>query len=76
MRKIRLEMDALRVESFAMEADAHAGRGTVRGRDESFGGMGCRSNDGTECQTYEGGTSCASGGQLCVCACDPTPNCV
>lgn len=64
MRKIRIEIESLEVESFATVSGDAAEGGTVHGRQLSFD---------TYCETMcAGGTSCESGGQRCVCGCDPT----
>jgi hypothetical protein len=43
MEKIRLNLDALAVETFATTKDDGADRGTVRGHDSGGSGVGCAS---------------------------------
>jgi len=57
MKKIRLDMDALAVETFATTKDDGAGRGTVRGHDSAGSGIGCVSM----------GCDSASGLEQCIC---------
>ena len=57
MKKIRLELEALSVETFAATTDDGAGRGTVHGRDSAGSGIGCVSL----------GCDSASGLEQCIC---------
>ena len=57
MRKIQLDLDHLKVESFATTKDAGAGRGTVRGHDSGASGIGCGSL----------GCESISGLERCIC---------
>jgi hypothetical protein len=53
MKKLRLEIDQLKVESFDVREEASADRGTVHGRD-SYSGEPCnRSNWGWCVPSYE-----------------------
>ena len=64
MRKLKLEMDALVVESFATHASGDAGRGTVDG----LGGTKVDPSCGT-CETWIGETCDASCGGTCDAGC-------
>lgn len=72
MRKIRLEIENLSVESFDTAADPSAGRGTVHGHhthlDLSCEGSCFQTNCGAEC-TYDHGCTQAGGcgGQTGTC---------
>lgn len=57
MNKIRLDMDALAVETFATTKDEGRGRGTVRGHDSAGSGIGCISY----------GCDSGSGYEQCIC---------
>ena len=59
MRKIKLAVDTLEVQSFVISAES-AGRGTVAAHDATQGGPNCGS-------AYD---ACQTG--LCTGACDPT----
>lgn len=65
MRKLKLEMDVLVVESFATHAAAETGRGTVDGRGETKFDPSC----GT-CETWIGPTCDASCGGTCDTGCE------
>lgn len=57
MRKIRLDVDALVVESFGTTDDRNRKAGTVRGHGVTQ--WGCEISDGSNCAT------CGYGGQMC-----------
>jgi hypothetical protein len=57
MKKLRLDVDLLTVETFDTTAQRAARLGTVRGRQETFGAQTCI---GETC-----GTTCPSGGGSC-----------
>lgn len=57
MRKIRLEVEELIVESFDTAGRRGRDAGTVRGHDDSF--WECNVSDGSYCAT------CGYGGQMC-----------
>jgi len=67
MRKLKLEIDALAVESFDT---AHPGdsRGTVAGNATVFGTGGCYSCDLSRC-VETCGDSCDNSLDYCTCAC-------
>ena len=57
MKKIRLNLDALAVETFATTTDDGRDRGTVRGHDSDGSGIGCISL----------GCDSVSGLEQCIC---------
>ena len=57
MRKVKLEIDSLRVESFDAAPSGMAGRGTVRGHDYTEVWEGCPERQ-TKPQEYTCGVSC------------------
>jgi hypothetical protein len=71
MPKLKLEIDALAVESFDT-AQAGAVRGTVEGNATFFGTNGCYSCDLSRCVETCGDT-CDNSLDYCTCAC--TANC-
>jgi hypothetical protein len=84
MRKLRLDLDALRVETFAPAADPAAGSGTVHGMSGYYectisGDVGgCNSGTGVCCaaNTAEGGgTTCYNTGNQIVCMPSRPPEC-
>ena len=73
MKKMKLDLDQLTVESFSPAADPQAQRGTVHGRIESADctGITCETCDAC---TYNGDASC-SGDHVCFCQLTPNTNC-
>ena len=68
MRKLKLDVDALKVEEFATEDVAEA-RGTVRGHYQSYPAWDCpRTWNNYGCETI-------SGEHACICADSGSPTC-
>lgn len=72
MKKIRLNMDTLAVESFACTSGDKAERGTVHGRNDTFFCYSGGDCTGLTCQSCE---NCTINGSTCsgmhVCLCPP-----
>jgi hypothetical protein len=77
MRKIRLDLDRLAVETFATEPGLAAdGRGTVEAHDTEAGGETCAATCPATCAATCGYYSCSPENSACICNPDgPTWSC-
>ena len=70
MKKIRLNVDALTVESFSATTDGKARRGTVRGFLETFDiwcSAGCTGPTCQSCENCTAAGNTCSGDHVCFC---------
>ena len=67
MKKFRLDLGDLRVDTFETQADALPGRGTVHGRQITLGPPACTNEDCTKtgCSSWPNPCFCTEIGETC-----------